>query len=207
LDDTVCPVDGREFTSPDPADPDDSTLLALASSGDRQALEALCRRNWRPVYRSVARYAADPGEAEDLTQEVFLRALRAFPQFADTGVPYTATYLAWLHVTAGGSFNIRVKPVPASWATPSLVTGSCATGSDCYVETDGSSAGNYYGPMIETTDDDGLTWTSTPMYPPDQSEIGIYLSCPVPGGCIAVAGDSTEQSSTWVVLSNLRNAG
>jgi RNA polymerase sigma-70 factor (ECF subfamily) len=90
LDDTVCPVEGREFTSPDPGDPDDSTLLALASSGDRQALEALCRRNWRPVYRSVARYAADPGEAEDLTQEVFLRALRAFPQFADTGVPYAA---------------------------------------------------------------------------------------------------------------------
>jgi hypothetical protein len=114
------------------------------------------------------------------------------------------TYLAWLHVTASGGFNIRVKPIPATWATPSLVTGSCATGSDCYVETDGSSAGNYYGPMIETTRDGGLTWTSSPMYPPDQSEIGIYLSCPVPGGCIAVAGDSTEQSSTWVVLSNLR---
>ncbi len=115
------------------------------------------------------------------------------------------TNLAWLHVTASGGFSIRVRPIPARWATPTLETGSCATGSDCYVETGGSSAGSYFGPMIETTNNEGLTWTSSPMYPPDQSEIAIYLSCPVPGGCIAVAGDSTEQSSTWIVLSNLRN--
>jgi hypothetical protein len=117
------------------------------------------------------------------------------------------TNLAWLRVTGSGGFSIRVRPIPAGWATPSLVTGSCATGSDCYVETDGSSAGSYFGPMIETTNDDGLTWTSSPMYPPDQSEIGIYLSCPLPGRCLAVAGDSTEQSSTWVVLSSPRDAG
>src|SRR6266851_2735524 len=79
----------------DPACPglDDSALLSLARSGDQRALEALCRRNWRPVYRSFARYTSDPSEAEDLTQEVFLRALRALPQFADRGVPYTAYLL------------------------------------------------------------------------------------------------------------------
>ncbi len=86
----VYSVQTRGLSDPDPVDPSDSTLLALASSGDREALEALCRRNWRPVYRSVARHATDPAEAEDLTQEVFLRALRAFPQFTDTGVPYAA---------------------------------------------------------------------------------------------------------------------
>ncbi len=117
------------------------------------------------------------------------------------------TYLAWLNVTETGAFHLRVRPIPASWATPSLVTGSCATGRDCYVETEGSSAGNYNGPMIESTSNDGLTWTSSPMYPPDQAEIGIYLSCPIPNGCVAVAGDPTKQSNSWVVLSNLRNAG
>jgi RNA polymerase sigma-70 factor (ECF subfamily) len=45
------------------------------------------------VYRSFARYTSDPCEAEDLTQEVFLRALRALPQFTDRGVPYTAYLL------------------------------------------------------------------------------------------------------------------
>ena len=82
-----------ELADPDPPDLDDSTLLSLARSGDQRALEALCRRNWRPVYRSFARYTSDPFEAEDLTQEVFLRALRALPQFADRGVPYTAYLL------------------------------------------------------------------------------------------------------------------
>jgi RNA polymerase sigma-70 factor, ECF subfamily len=72
---------------------DDTALLTLARSGDRAALETLCRRNWRPVFRSFARYTTDPAEAEDLTQEVFLRALRALPNFADRGVPYTAYLL------------------------------------------------------------------------------------------------------------------
>lgn len=116
-------------------------------------------------------------------------------------------HLAWLQVTASGAFHIRVNPIPPSWATPSLETGTCATGRDCYVETAGSSAGNYSGPKIETTNDAGRTWTSSPLYPPDQSDIGIYLSCPVPGGCMAIAGDPTKQSNSWVVLSNLRNAG
>jgi RNA polymerase sigma-70 factor, ECF subfamily len=78
---------------PGPSELDDCALLSLAASGDQRALETLCQRNWRPVYRSFARYTSDPFEAEDLTQEVFLRALRALPQFADTGVPYTAYLL------------------------------------------------------------------------------------------------------------------
>jgi RNA polymerase sigma-70 factor, ECF subfamily len=74
-------------------DLDDSALLALARSGDQRALETLCRRCWRPVYRSFARYTHDPAEAEDLTQEVFLRAIRALPQYSDRGVPYLAYLL------------------------------------------------------------------------------------------------------------------
>ena len=72
---------------------DDSTLLSLARSGDQGALETLCRRCWRPVYRSFGRYTSDPAEAEDLTQEVFLRAIRALPQYSDKGAPYLAYLL------------------------------------------------------------------------------------------------------------------
>jgi RNA polymerase sigma-70 factor (ECF subfamily) len=90
LDFMVHAEDERDLADPDRQELDDSALLSLARSGDRRALEALCQRSWRPVYRSFARYTGDPSEAEDLTQEVFLRALRALPQFADRGVPYTA---------------------------------------------------------------------------------------------------------------------
>jgi RNA polymerase sigma-70 factor, ECF subfamily len=72
---------------------DERSLIAAAQRGDRAALEALCRKSWRPVFRSLARYTDDPAEAEDLTQEVFARALRALPRFTDRGVPFTAYLL------------------------------------------------------------------------------------------------------------------
>jgi RNA polymerase sigma-70 factor (ECF subfamily) len=93
LDYLVCAENGRGVADQRHAELTDSELLPLAQAGDRPALEALCRRNWRPVYRSFARYTSDPFEAEDLTQEVFLRALRSLPKFADTGAPYTAYLL------------------------------------------------------------------------------------------------------------------
>jgi RNA polymerase sigma-70 factor (ECF subfamily) len=51
-------------------------LLSRAQRGDRAALESLCRQEWLTVYRTVAGWVASRQEAEDLTQEVFLRALR-----------------------------------------------------------------------------------------------------------------------------------
>jgi RNA polymerase sigma-70 factor (ECF subfamily) len=91
---------------------EDSTLLRGAQSGDPEALEMLCRRNWRPVFGFFARYTDSPTEAEDLTQEVFLRALRALPRFEERGLSFTPYLLTiagnlardrgragWRHVT------------------------------------------------------------------------------------------------------------
>ncbi len=64
--------------------PDDAhiTVLALsAGSGDRDALEAFIRATQRDVYRFLC-HLCERGEAEDLTQETYLRALRALPSFA-----------------------------------------------------------------------------------------------------------------------------
>jgi len=68
-------------------------LLTRARSGDREALNKLCRENWLPVYRAVMRWARTPAEAEDLTQEVFLRAIRALDNYRDPGIPYRAYLL------------------------------------------------------------------------------------------------------------------
>jgi RNA polymerase sigma-70 factor (ECF subfamily) len=56
--------------------PGRADLLSRAQHGDRAALELLCRQEWVTVYRVVAGWVASRQEAEDLTQEVFLRALR-----------------------------------------------------------------------------------------------------------------------------------
>jgi len=84
--------DSESFDGAIGAETDDSTLLRAARAGDGRALDALCRRNWKAVYRSFARFTDAPAEAEDLTQEVFLRALRSLPHFEDRGLPF-ASYL------------------------------------------------------------------------------------------------------------------
>jgi RNA polymerase sigma-70 factor, ECF subfamily len=55
-------------------------LLLAAADGDRLALAAFVRRTQADVWRFVA-HLVDPGVADDLTQEVYLRALRTIPRF------------------------------------------------------------------------------------------------------------------------------
>lgn len=63
-------------------DEDPVTQLALAAGrGDRRALDQFIRATERDVWRLVA-FLADPGSADDLTQETFLRAIGALPRFA-----------------------------------------------------------------------------------------------------------------------------
>ncbi|KDE97967.1 RNA polymerase sigma factor SigC [Mycolicibacterium aromaticivorans JS19b1 = JCM 16368] len=63
-------------------DDDPVTALALAAGrGDAAALEAFIKATQRDVWRVVA-FLGDPGHADDLTQETFLRALGALPRFS-----------------------------------------------------------------------------------------------------------------------------
>ncbi|NUT90547.1 MAG: sigma-70 family RNA polymerase sigma factor [Saccharothrix sp.] len=62
-------------------DDDAVTALALAAgAGDRGAVERFVRATQRDVWRLVA-HLTDPGRADDLAQEVYLRALRTLPSF------------------------------------------------------------------------------------------------------------------------------
>lgn len=51
------------------------------SSGDRQAFEELAYPLLDSAYRTALRMTGQPASAEDLVQEAFLRAFRAFNQF------------------------------------------------------------------------------------------------------------------------------
>lgn len=66
--------------------PDDEriTRWALAAGrGDREALSAFVRATQRDVLRFVS-HLADPGQAEDLAQETYLRAVGSLPRFEAT---------------------------------------------------------------------------------------------------------------------------
>ena len=53
--------------------------ITRASSGDRAAQAALVNRNMPIVFRVAYRMLQDRAEAEDVTQETFLRAWKALP--------------------------------------------------------------------------------------------------------------------------------
>jgi RNA polymerase sigma-70 factor, ECF subfamily len=60
---------------------DEFTLLALAAAnGDDRALGQLVRGTQPTVHRLCA-HLGSPGDADDLTQETYLRALTALPRF------------------------------------------------------------------------------------------------------------------------------
>ncbi|BBY60560.1 RNA polymerase sigma factor SigC [Mycolicibacterium sarraceniae] len=62
-------------------DDDQITRLALAAGrGDAAALEQFIKATQLDVWRTVA-FLGDPGSADDLTQETFLRALGSLPRF------------------------------------------------------------------------------------------------------------------------------
>lgn len=65
-------------------------LLERALRGDRQALDELCRQEWRPVYGIIYQGVQNRAEAQDLTQEVFLRALKSLDRYQATGAPFRA---------------------------------------------------------------------------------------------------------------------
>ena len=71
-------------------------LLERAQQGDRRALEELCHREWRGVYAIAYASLANVVEAQDLTQETFLRALKSLHLYRSTGAPFSA----WLATIA-----------------------------------------------------------------------------------------------------------
>ncbi|MFI8962422.1 sigma-70 family RNA polymerase sigma factor [Streptomyces sp. NPDC053493] len=71
----------RQRPLPDDADAVATRLALAARDGDRAKADLFVRALHRDVWRYVAHLSADRQAADDLTQEVFLRALAALPRF------------------------------------------------------------------------------------------------------------------------------
>ena len=60
---------------------DESALIQLAVQHDEQAWETLMRAHQQPVFRLAYLFTGDPDEAEDVTQETFIRAFHSIHRF------------------------------------------------------------------------------------------------------------------------------
>ena len=75
---------------------DDVELLTRAQEGDRLAFADLYDRHVRPVYWQAYSVVHDTGEAEEVTQDVFVTAWRKIRAIT----PVDGSLLPWLMVTA-----------------------------------------------------------------------------------------------------------
>ncbi len=62
----------------------DGELVEQILKGDREAFELLYDTYFQRIYRFALRRLRDAGEAEDVTQEVFMTVLRALPSYQGT---------------------------------------------------------------------------------------------------------------------------
>ena len=69
-----------------------SELVALARAGDPRAFEEIVWATNRQAYTLALRIVRDRQEAEDVTQEAYLRALRGLPGFRED-----ASFETWLY--------------------------------------------------------------------------------------------------------------
>ncbi len=98
-----------------PASTADEVLVERAQAGDRDAFEDLVRRHADRLYAVVLRFTADPAEAEEVTQEAFLRAWRSIGRFEGR-----SQFFTWLYRIGINEAKRRAERRPAAGKVVSL---------------------------------------------------------------------------------------
>ena len=74
------------------ANPTDRELVEKAKAGDSLAFGALVRRHQRRIFRLAFHLVRSGAEAEDVTQDTFVRAYKALDRFDGRSEPFTWLY-------------------------------------------------------------------------------------------------------------------
>ena len=88
----------------DPLHDDERELVERAKRDPRQ-FGTLYDRHFQQIYRFVYSRVREQTAAEDVTSEVFMKALKAMPRYQDTGRPFAA----WLYQIAVNAIADRYR--------------------------------------------------------------------------------------------------
>lgn len=91
----------------------DQELVERAQKGDKRAFELLVIKYQRKLARLLSRMVRDSAEVEDITQESFIKAYRALPQFRGESAFYTWLYRIGVN-TAKNYLVARGRRAPTS---------------------------------------------------------------------------------------------
>jgi RNA polymerase sigma-70 factor (ECF subfamily) len=93
-------------------------LVRRAVGGDAQAFGALYDRYLERVYRYVYYRVGSVEEAEDLTEEIFLKAWEAIGRYREQGVPFSAWLMRLAHNHVIDHFRTCRPTVPLAESVP-----------------------------------------------------------------------------------------
>ena len=93
----------------DPSRDDERDLVERAKRDPRQ-FGALYDRHFQQIYRFVYSRVREQTAAEDVTSEIFMKALKAMPRYQDTGRPFAA----WLYQIAVNAIADRYRTLRPS---------------------------------------------------------------------------------------------
>ena len=96
---------GSEVLDNEPQGPTDAELVLKAQQGDVHAFDELVERYHGKIYGLTYNMTSNREDAEDLTQEVFVKAYQALPRFKGKSSFYT-----WLYrIAVNKTINYRKK--------------------------------------------------------------------------------------------------
>lgn len=104
-----------ESPLPTPEHAQEERLLVEAAQADPRRFAALYDLHFERVYAYVARRVANRAEAEDVTADVFQRALASLPRFEWRGAPF----VAWLYRIAANAIRDRWQRTAREKGNPS----------------------------------------------------------------------------------------
>jgi RNA polymerase sigma-70 factor (ECF subfamily) len=93
------------------ADAGDLALVRRVQKGDKSAFDALVLKYQHRVLKLVQRYVRDVQEAEDVTQEAFIKAYRALPAFRGDSAFYTWLYRIAINTAKKTLLEIKRDPL------------------------------------------------------------------------------------------------
>ena len=101
---------------------DEQRLLQRAKRGDAEAFAALYRLNVQAIYRYIYYRVNDAALAEDLTGDVFTRAIKGMGGYEDQGKPFAA----WWIITGGwNGIRKRLRWMMSRFRRRVIWTGNC----------------------------------------------------------------------------------
>ena len=89
----------------------DLALVERVQRGDKSAFDVLVLRYQQKVLKLVARYVRDAMEAEDVTQEAFIKAYRALPAFRGDSAFYTWLYRIAINTAKNALVSSKRRPL------------------------------------------------------------------------------------------------